>query len=110
MSYFLLSNSQRKYFGLLPISDNPDKEELNNSVTIFFKKNTIVKILDYSYGYLEYDTDIKTKNRTLLIGKSAKAKSKNLLSRSLLKLKAQVFNFRFHFKVVAYQFMITNEI
>lgn len=87
MTPFELSNTQRKYFGLLEVAHSWDKKSLSETITVYFNKNKIVKILNYSYAYLEYDTDINTINRATLLPKTARGKQQKLTVARLLKIK-----------------------
>jgi hypothetical protein len=63
MISYELSNSNRKYFGLLPVDNNWDRKSLNGVIDVYFDKDKIVKVLNCSRGYIEYDSDINTLNR-----------------------------------------------
>lgn len=87
MTRFELTNNQRKYFGLIPVADNWNKQLLNNDVIIYFDKDKIVKVLNYGWGYLEYDTNINTKDRLIIIPKTSRGKEQRLTVPRLLKIK-----------------------
>ena len=82
-----LSNNERVYFGLVPVNDYWERRMLSETVSVYFDKNAIVKILNYSHGYLEYDTDIDTIDRTKLAPRSAKGREQKLTVAKLQKIK-----------------------
>ena len=87
MTLYELSNTQRKYFGLIPVSKSWDRQVFNNNVTIYFDQDKIVKILNYSYGYLEYDTNIDTVQRSIISARTTKGKDQKLTIQKVLKIK-----------------------
>lgn len=87
MTAYELTNKQRQYFGLVPTANNWDKHLLSDTITVYFYKEKIVKVLNYSYGYLEYDTDIDTRDRQILLPKSAKGRELKLTIPRILKIK-----------------------
>jgi hypothetical protein len=87
MTSYELSNDQRKYFGLALVADNWERQSLNDLITIYFNGDKIVKILDYSYGYFEYDTDIDTKDRKIILPKTSRGKEQKLTIPRILKIK-----------------------
>lgn len=93
MASFELTNTQRKYFGLLEIAHSCDKKTLSKNITVYFSKNKIVKILNYSYAYQEYDTDINTINREILLPKTIRGKQQKLTVAKLLKIKGSGIQF-----------------
>jgi hypothetical protein len=98
MTLYELTNTQRKYFGLLPIMDSWDKQILSDVISVYFDKDKIVKIINYSYGYLEYDTDIDTINRTELAARSSKGKTQKLTIQKLLKIVGSGIQFSISFQ------------
>ena len=87
MKLYELRNDQRQYFGLIPILKNWDKQSLSETITVYFEREKIVKILDYGYGYCEYDTEINTGDRKTLLPKTSRGKEQNLTIPKLLKIK-----------------------
>ncbi len=98
MIKYELSNTQRKYFGLVPVSKSWDREIFNENIFIYFNQNEIVKILDYSYGYLEYDTNIHTVQRSFISGRTVKGRNQKLTIPKLLKIKGCGTQFSISFK------------
>jgi hypothetical protein len=93
MAAYELTNDQRKYFGLNTVANNWKKQALNDTVIIYFNKNKIVKVLNYQWGYVEYDTDINTKEKLLLLPKTSKGKEQKLTVAKLLKEKGSGIRF-----------------
>jgi len=87
MTSFELTNGQRRYFGLNQIFDNWFRQSLSETTTVYFEGDKIVKILDFSYGYLEYDTNINTTNKQILLPKTARGKEQKLTVSKILKVK-----------------------
>jgi hypothetical protein len=93
MKPYTLTNTQRRYFGLLPVADNWESVQLNSTTIAYYEADRIVKILDYSFGYCEYDTDIITKARELLLPKTIRGKEQKLTVAKLLKIKGSGIQF-----------------
>jgi hypothetical protein len=93
MEPYELSNTEREYFGLLPIDKKWHRQSLNHEVTVYFDGDKIVKIILLGFGYSEYDTDIDTIQKTTLIPKSAKGKNQKLTVSKLLKIKGTGIEF-----------------
>lgn len=84
MTTYVLTNNQRKYFGLDPIEShwerlvlggNPDRTEN----ILYFDKDTIKRhIFSTDITYHEKQYDDLTKDRTILLPKTAKGKEKKL--------------------------------
>ena len=87
MTSYELTNEQRLYFGLIPKADNWDRHPLSDSVVAYFDKEKLVKVLNYEWGYLEYDTDIYTRDRIILLSKTARGKEQKLTVPRILKIK-----------------------
>jgi hypothetical protein len=92
MNSFELNNFQRKYFGLTQVVDSWEKVALSDAVTVYFDKDKISKVLNYrfghsEFGYFEYDTDIKTLNRQILLPQTKRGKEQKLTVPRLLKIK-----------------------
>ncbi|MEI6950115.1 immunity 26/phosphotriesterase HocA family protein [Paraflavisolibacter sp. H34] len=87
MRPYELTNDQRRYFGLTPVADQWDRVVLSDIVIVYFHKNKVVKVLSYEFGYLEYDTDIDTEDRKILLPKTARGRPQNLTISRLLKIK-----------------------
>jgi hypothetical protein len=87
MTSYELTNDQRKYFGLTTVDDNWDKQSLSETVTVYFDKNKLIKILNYCWGYLEYDTEIDTRDRKILLPKTPRGKEQKLTVPRILKIK-----------------------
>jgi hypothetical protein len=87
MTSYELTNDQRRYFGLTPVADNWNRHSLSDTVAVYFDKNKLVKVLNYSWGYLEYDTNIDTRNREILLPKTARGKEQKLTVPRILKIK-----------------------
>jgi len=93
MTPYELTNEQRKYFGLNAVADNWDRQSLNDKITVYYNGDKIVKILNYGWGYLEYDIDILTKQRQILIPKTARGKEQKLTIPRILKIKGSGVQF-----------------
>jgi len=93
MTPYELTNNQRKYFGLTLVADSWDKISLSDSAIVYYQGDKIVKVLHYSFGYFEYDTDIETKHRKFLLPKTEKGKEQRLTISKILKLKASGVQF-----------------
>lgn len=88
-----LNNDQRKYFGLFPVEDHWEKQQLSSTIYVYFNKIKIVKVLNYGWGYLEYDTDISTIKREVLLPKTARGKEQKLTIPRVLKIKGSGVQF-----------------
>jgi hypothetical protein len=93
MIFYELTNKQRQYFGLLLVAESWDKIQLNDTLTLYYQGDKIVKILDYSFGYLEYDAEIQTIHRKILAPKTARGKEQKLTIAKLLKIKGSGIQF-----------------
>ena len=93
MSPYELSNNNRKYFGLLPVDNTWDRKSLNGVIDVYFDKNKIVKVLNFSRGYIEYDSDVNTLNREALLPKTTKGKKQKLTIPRILKIKGSGMQF-----------------
>lgn len=92
MTPFELTNTQRKYFGLTLVTDSWEKVMLSEWVSVYFDKDKIVKVLNLKpgrsdHGYFEYDTDIDTLNRQVLLPRTKRGKEQKLTLPRLLKIK-----------------------
>jgi hypothetical protein len=92
MHSFELNNLQRKYFGLSEVADSWEKVALSDAVTVYFDKDQILKVLNYrfghsEFGYFEYDTNIETLNRQILLPQTKRGKEQKLTVPRLLKIK-----------------------
>jgi hypothetical protein len=88
-----LNNDQRKYFGLFPVEDNWDKQQLSSTIYVYFNQHKIVKVLNYGWGYVEYDTAISTIKREILVPKTARGKEQKLTVPRILKIKGSGVQF-----------------
>lgn len=93
MTGYELSNKQRKYFGLSLVSEDWDKVRLSDSVTVYYQGDSIVKVLHFGFGYVEYDTAIATKDRQWLLPKTTKGKEQKLSVSRILKIKGSGIQF-----------------
>ena len=93
MTAFELTNDQRRYFGLALVADNWDKQQFSETVTVYFDGDKIVKVLNYRLGYYEYDTDISTKDKRILLPKTARGKEQKLTVPGILKIKGSGVQF-----------------
>lgn len=93
MTPYELTNNQRKYFGLTLVADEWDKVSLSDSVIVYYQCDKIVKVLHYNFGYFEYDTDIETKQRQVLLAKTEKGKEQKLTVAKILKIKSSGIQF-----------------
>lgn len=93
MTPYELTNNQRKYFGLSLVADSWDKVRLSDLVTVYYHGDKIVKVLHYNFGYFEYDTDIETKHRQVLVPKTTKGKEQKLTIAKILKIKSSGIQF-----------------
>ena len=93
MTPYELTNNQRIYFGLTLVADEWDKVSLSDSVIVYYQGEKIVKVLHYNFGYFEYDTDIETKHRQVLLSKTEKGKEQKLTIAKILKIKSSGIQF-----------------
>jgi len=93
MTPYELTNNQRQYFGLLLVADNWDRLQLSDTTTVYYQGDKIVKVLDHSFGYCEYDTEIETKHRQILLAKTARGKEQKLTIAKVLKIKGSGIQF-----------------
>lgn len=93
MTPYELTNNQRKYFGLSLVADSWDKVSLSDSVILYYHGDKIVKVLQYSLGYFETDTNIETKRRQVLLPKTPKGKEQKLSVAKILKRKGSGIQF-----------------
>ncbi|GAA4752903.1 immunity 26/phosphotriesterase HocA family protein [Flavisolibacter ginsenosidimutans] len=98
MTLYELTNNQRRYFGLLTVTDNCEKVQLKDTTTVYYQGDRIVKVLDYSFGYCEYDTDIETKYRQILLPKTARGKEQKLTVSKILNFKGSGIQFSASFR------------
>lgn len=98
MTPYELTNNQRQYFGLLSVVDTWDKVQLSDTTTVYYRGDRIIKVLDYSFGYCEYDTDIETRNRQILLPKTARGKEQKLTIAKVLKIKGSGIQFSASFQ------------
>ena len=76
---FKLTNHHRKYLGLEPIADSWESMQLNDQITLYFDGDTIrKKIILSDTSYHECQLDIKTRNREIVLPKTARGKEKKL--------------------------------
>jgi hypothetical protein len=92
-SKYELNNYQRIYFGLNPVEMGWERIELSDKITVYFDQDRIVKILNYGWGYLEYDTIIDTINRTILLPKTSRGKQQKLTIPRIGKIKGSGVQF-----------------
>jgi hypothetical protein len=93
-----LTNEERLYFGLVPIANIWDKKILSDAIILYFDGDKIVKIQEHDYGYLEYDTDIDTIDRQILLPKTSRGKQQKLTIPRILKIKGSGTQFRGSFQ------------
>lgn len=93
MTHYELTNDQRRYFGLAPVSKEWDRQFLSETLVVYFHNDKIVKILNYSWGYLEYDTYINTRERKAILPKTSRGKDQNLTVPRILKIKGSGVQF-----------------
>ena len=93
MTPYELTNNQRKYFGLSLVSDDWDKVQLSETISVYYQGDKVVKILNYNLGYFERDTDIETKQRQILLPKRIKGKEQKLTIAKILKIKGSGIQF-----------------
>ena len=93
-----LTNEERLHFGLVPIVDSWDKKILSDAIILYFEGDKIVKIQKHDYGYLEYDTDIDTIDRQILLPKTSRGKQQKLTIPRILKIKGSGAQFRGSFQ------------
>jgi hypothetical protein len=105
MTPYELTNDQKRYFGLSLVADSWDRQQLSDTICVYFDGDKIVKILNHYLGYFEYDTDIDTKDRHILLPKTHKGKEQKLTVPRILKIKgAPAFPSPVHSKVEAFMF------
>lgn len=80
---YILTNLERKYFGLNPIKENWERVDIKETYTIYFDGDCIRKTISFSdadnrIDYQEKDTLILTKNRQIVLPKTDKGKEKKL--------------------------------
>ncbi|MBN9297711.1 MAG: immunity 26/phosphotriesterase HocA family protein [Filimonas sp.] len=88
-----LTNKQRKYFGLSPVAESWEKITFSDTISIYFEGDEIVKILNYAWGYLEYDAEIVTRNRQVLLPKTTRGKEQKFSIPKVLKIKGSGIQF-----------------
>ena len=93
MTPYELINNQRKYFGLSLVADNWDKVQLSETVSVYYQGDKIAKVLNYSSGYFEHDTEIETKQRKILLPRTIKGKEQKLSVAKILKIKGSGIQF-----------------
>ena len=93
MRPYELTNNQRRYFGLNAVADSWDRQSLSDKVSVYYNGDKIVKILNYGWGYIEYDADINTRERQILLPKTAKGKEHKLTIPRILKIKGSGIQF-----------------
>jgi hypothetical protein len=93
MTRYELTNHQRKYFGLAPAANGWAKQALNETITVYFHHDKIVKLLNYGWGYVECDIDIDTKDRQILLPKTVRGKEQKLTVPRVLKIKGSGVEF-----------------
>jgi hypothetical protein len=93
MKLFELTNTQRKYFGLSLVADNWDKVQLSDTLILYYRGDKIVKILNYSNGYFEYDTSVDTRQRQSILPRTTRGKEQKLTMARILKLKGSGIQF-----------------
>ena len=93
MTPYELTNNQRKYLGLSLVSDDWDKVQLSETISVYYQGDKVVKILNYNLGYFERDTDIETKQRQILLPKRIKGKEQKLTIAKILKIKGSGIQF-----------------
>lgn len=82
-----LNNNQRRYFGLHLVDQAWERVQLSDAITVYFSADKIVKVLNYGWGYVEYDTVINTVNRQVLLPMTDRGKQQKLSVPRLLKIK-----------------------
>src|SRR5688572_511069 len=82
-----LTNDIRLYFGLNPVAGDWERTSLSDTIAVYFQKEKIVKIINYNWGYVEYDTEIETRNRKILLPKTERGKEHKLTIPRILKIK-----------------------
>jgi hypothetical protein len=87
MTPYEFINDQRKYFGLNFVNDDWDRQQLSDTITVYFDKDKLVKVLNYSWGYVEYDTDIHTRYREIILPKTNRGKEQKLTIARVIKIK-----------------------
>ncbi|MEO7044027.1 MAG: Imm26 family immunity protein [Ferruginibacter sp.] len=87
MAFYELSNNQRRFFALRPVSGTWERQILSNVIAVYFDGNKIRKILDYTYGYKEYDCDINTIGGLILLPQTKKGKEQKFTIQRMLKIK-----------------------
>jgi hypothetical protein len=93
MTLYELANNQRRYFGLLPVSENWERRNLSDDLTVYFDFNRIAKVLNYRHGYVEYDCEINTKDRQILLPKTFRGKEQKLTIPRILKIRGSGVQF-----------------
>ena len=100
MTSYELDNTERKYFGLKAVSKSWDRKSLSPTVSVYFDGTKILKIIswDKGYSYLEYDTNINTINREIILPKTNKGKEQKLTVAKLIKIKGSGIQFTASFQ------------
>ena len=81
---FELTNEQRKNLGLQIVLSSWDKTKINDETFVYFEGNTIRKKISVNeVSYEEIELNEETENRTILLPKTSKGKSKKLNFSSL---------------------------
>jgi hypothetical protein len=92
-SAYELSNYQRNYFGLHPVENSWERIQLSSTIVSYFDQERIVKILNYGWGYVEYDACIDTTSREILLPKTDRGKQQKLTIPRILKIKGSGVQF-----------------
>lgn len=82
----VLNNEERKYFALDPVKDSYEFVEIKEGYGVYFEGDTIKKKIEYTFEennalpttYSEKDTEIKTRDRSVVLPKTEKGKEKKL--------------------------------
>jgi hypothetical protein len=85
---FELSDIERKAFGLRLIENHWDRVSLDSQIDVYFDDDRIVKVVGNGVGYfIEYDVDINTKDRKILLPKTTRGKEQKLTASKISKIK-----------------------
>jgi hypothetical protein len=88
-----LTNIERSYFGLKEVKDSWVRSPLDDFVVVYFDEDTIVKVLNFQHGYIEYDADVSTESRGYILPRATKGSKKKLTVARLLTIKGNGIEF-----------------
>lgn len=81
--YRVLNNEERVYFALNPIENHWDEVIIKDNFVVYYDGNVIKKTIEVGtsgndFSYFENDADLCTRERKILLPRTAKGKEKNI--------------------------------